>query len=360
MNDELERDELEAWAVDPLGAGFEDRVMAAWDDEAPSAGSRRTVWIAAASLAAAAVLAFVLWPWQGAPSPSAVAVRAGASAQVDHVPGTGRAEQRAGTVAYEVPSGTPFVVHTPAADIAVHGTAFTVEMLTMQDTRRRKFLGAGALALSGAAVAVYVSTGEVEVSNAHGKSVVTAGQTAVASEHVAPSSKPLPVLAKAEPVAKPRPKRAKRITPQQHEDVRRRIQEVLKGEESGYFNPHDEGAEISDERPPGSLDKDYIREVVTEDLVPIARECYESALEDDPDLGGRLVLEFSIVGDESVGGIVDEVGIDEEASSLMHPSLGECMTESTASLLFDPPEGGGKVIVHYPFIFEPEDGAPAE
>ena len=104
----------------------------------------------------------------------------------------------------------------------------------------------------------------------------------------------------------------------------------------------------------GSLEKDYIRDVVSEDLIPIARECYESALEDDPELGGRLMLQFSIVGDESVGGIVEEVSLA-EGSTLKHPALAECMTESTATLLFDPPEDGGKVVVTYPFDFEPAE-----
>ena len=355
MNDELDREDLDQWDVDALGPGFEDRVLAAWDAEhPPEAPHRSTLWVPALAFAAAAALVVALWPRARVEVP-AVAIRAGASARLEYTPGADRAEQTAGTVTYEIPSGTAFVVHTPAADVTVHGTVFTVEMLEMNDPTRQKYLGAGALALTGAAVAVYVTAGSVEVGNDHGAVQLGPGQTAVASESLAPRTEPAPKLAKAEPVARPLPKRAKRITPVQHDDARRRIRAALSEGESGGLAPHDEDAASSDAPSPGHLDKEYIREVVTEDLVPIAKECYESALEDDPELGGRLVLQFSIVGDASVGGIVDEVSIDEEGSTLKHPSLGECMTESTATLLFDPPENGGRVVVNYPFIFEPSD-----
>ena len=175
MNDELERDDLDTWGVEPLGADFEDRVMAALDAPSPSEQPSRTraaIWVTALSLAAAAALAVGLWPRAEGDDTDAISIRASASAQLDYTPGSGRAEQSRGTVTYRVQSGTPFVVRTPAADITVHGTEFTVEMLTMQDERRRKYLGAGALAMGGAAVAVYVAAGQVGVHNEHGLSLI--------------------------------------------------------------------------------------------------------------------------------------------------------------------------------------------
>ncbi len=106
----------------------------------------------------------------------------------------------------------------------------------------------------------------------------------------------------------------------------------------------------------GTLDAAYIQARVREDLLPIAKECYESALEDQPKLGGTLTMKFSIVGDPSVGGVVDEADVD-PASEVTHPDLLECMRESMLSLSFPPPEGGGKVDVTYPFVFASE--APA-
>jgi hypothetical protein len=102
------------------------------------------------------------------------------------------------------------------------------------------------------------------------------------------------------------------------------------------------------------LDKDYIRSRIQEDLLPIAQECYESALEDDPKLGGKLIMKFTIVGDEEVGGVVDEADVD-PSSDLKHPALGECMRESMLSLSFAPPEDGGTVSVTYPFEFSSKE-----
>lgn len=100
------------------------------------------------------------------------------------------------------------------------------------------------------------------------------------------------------------------------------------------------------------LDKDYIRARIQDDLLPIAQECYESALEDDPKLAGKLVMTFSIVGDEEVGGVVDEAELD-PSSDIRNPALNECMRESMLSLAFAPPEDGGTVQVTYPFEFAP-------
>jgi hypothetical protein len=116
--------------------------------------------------------------------------------------------------------------------------------------------------------------------------------------------------------------------------------------------------DADDTPPPGTLDKDYIRDRIREDLLPIAQECYESALEDDPKLAGNLVMKFSIVGDESVGGVVDDAKVD-ETSEIKHPGLVECMTESMLSLGFAPPENGGTVEVTYPFVFDTQPTAPA-
>ncbi|MFO0636313.1 MAG: AgmX/PglI C-terminal domain-containing protein [Nannocystaceae bacterium] len=116
------------------------------------------------------------------------------------------------------------------------------------------------------------------------------------------------------------------------------------------------GGDASDEPATGTLDKDYIQARIKEDLVPLAQECYESALEDDAAVAGKLTMHFDIIGDESVGGVVDGAEID-PSSEIEHPALLECMRESMMSLSFAPPEGGGTVSVTYPFVFASTDGA---
>ena len=359
MSDAIDREDLDAWEVEPLAAGFEDRVMdrlPSPDEVSAPPGRRLGLWMPLLVVAAAAVLLLVWWPAASTSGPG-VTVRAGASARVDHVPGRGWATQSAGTVTYEVPPGTPFEVRTPAANVTVHGTVFTVEMLTMNDERRRKYLGASALAMAGAAVAVYVTTGEVEVTNEHGAVVLDAGQRAVASEHAAPSSTPAPTVAAARPAAPAAASRT-RLSPAQREDVQRRLADALARRRTGHGHAAERPAETEDHEL-GALNKQYIQDVVREDLLPLVKECYDTALEHAPDLGGKVVLQFSISGDESVGGIVDEVEFGDAPLPLgKNPEFAECLRESTASVLFEPPEGGGRVTVHYPFVFESNGESP--
>jgi hypothetical protein len=121
------------------------------------------------------------------------------------------------------------------------------------------------------------------------------------------------------------------------------------GAESG--KPVDEAA--------GSLDKDYIKGRV-KDLVPLIKECYELARAQQPELSGRMVVEFKISGVPGLGGVVDRAEVMRNGPTPdggMPPSatLDECMKATVESLTFDPPKGGGTVTVHYPFVFATSD-----
>jgi hypothetical protein len=114
-------------------------------------------------------------------------------------------------------------------------------------------------------------------------------------------------------------------------------------------------AAAGDEPPPGRMDPEYIRHVFREDMFPLMRQCYDATLKRRPTLGGRLVLKFAIVGDATVGGVVEDGRIAEE-SDLKDDEMQTCVRESLMSLTFDkPPEGGGKVTVTYPILFSPDD-----
>jgi hypothetical protein len=101
------------------------------------------------------------------------------------------------------------------------------------------------------------------------------------------------------------------------------------------------------------LDREYIRSAITEQLLPVAIECYESALADDPALAGNIVAEFTIVGSEEVGGVVEEAVINADESTLDSEFVRECMRESLLAVTFEPPPDGGQVKVTYPFTFSP-------
>lgn len=114
--------------------------------------------------------------------------------------------------------------------------------------------------------------------------------------------------------------------------------------------------------PHGHYEKSYIQKNFREDMFPILKQCYGAALERQPDLHGKLVLKFSIVGDPDVGGVVEDASIGDE-STLKDDELETCARESLMALTFDkPPSGGGLVTVSYPILFSPGDddeaGAP--
>ena len=54
-------------------------------------------------------------------------------------------------------------------------------------------------------------------------------------------------------------------------------------------------------------------------------------------------------------GIVDDVELAPNPEFAASPEFLECIEASTASLLLDPPEGGGRVRVNYPFVFRLDD-----
>ena len=117
-----------------------------------------------------------------------------------------------------------------------------------------------------------------------------------------------------------------------------------------------------DDLPHGHYEASYIQQTFREDMFPILRQCYDSALKRLPALSGKLVLSFSIVGDSQVGGVVEDASIADD-STLHDTEMETCVGESLLALTFDkPPSGGGLVTVRYPIAFSPgednEAGAP--
>jgi hypothetical protein len=103
-----------------------------------------------------------------------------------------------------------------------------------------------------------------------------------------------------------------------------------------------------------SLDRQYVQSAIREQLVPVAIDCYETALEQDSKLSGKVVLNFTIIGDEEVGGVVEAAEVNDE-TTLDSEFVRECMRESVMAVTFEPPSDGGRVEVTYPFEFSPGD-----
>jgi hypothetical protein len=122
--------------------------------------------------------------------------------------------------------------------------------------------------------------------------------------------------------------------------------QVAEAAQQGHFEP----------MPPGPngeyVDPAYIQEVIRSEMIPMARACFEELLTRQPDAGGSVEMFFKIVGDEKIGGIVDEVDLDAGApTAIRDETMNTCIRESLTSLAFRPPPGRGVLTIGYPLIF---------
>lgn len=94
----------------------------------------------------------------------------------------------------------------------------------------------------------------------------------------------------------------------------------------------------------GSLDKDIIRRVIRRNINQI-KFCYDSELQKDPTLAGRVRIKFVI---DQNGGVASSNPVGIGVSSVVDV----CVANKIKQLAFPAPEGGGIVEVTYPFIFQ--------
>jgi len=115
------------------------------------------------------------------------------------------------------------------------------------------------------------------------------------------------------------------------------------------FQRTDGGTEILNvevDVPRGSLDKDIIRRVVRAHINEI-RYCYNQGLGRDASMKGRVAIQFTIGPDGTVP--VAEVA----TSEIKDVEVGRCIAAALKRWTFPAPEGGGNVVVTYPFVLEP-------
>jgi hypothetical protein len=94
----------------------------------------------------------------------------------------------------------------------------------------------------------------------------------------------------------------------------------------------------------------FVEERIRSDFVPMARGCYQDLLRRKPEAEGDVVVGFELLGDESVGGVVNSAEI-RDASTLRDESLETCLRESFLSVYFDPPPAGVTATINFPFHF---------
>lgn len=98
----------------------------------------------------------------------------------------------------------------------------------------------------------------------------------------------------------------------------------------------------------GALSQEVIRRYIRRNINQI-RYCYEQQLTRRPDLAGRVAIRFVISGSGAVS-----------ASSVANSTLGDpaaeqCVARAVQRIAFPQPDGGGVVIVTYPFMFQPAE-----
>lgn len=93
----------------------------------------------------------------------------------------------------------------------------------------------------------------------------------------------------------------------------------------------------------GGIDKEIVRRVVREHLAEV-RFCYERELQRRADLGGRVVSQFLISGKGQV------VSAAIASSTMNDAAVESCISQAVRRWSFPAPEGGGVVMVSYPFV----------
>ena len=108
---------------------------------------------------------------------------------------------------------------------------------------------------------------------------------------------------------------------------------------------HAQARLVPHDAPPLALDRDIIRRIVRANISEI-RHCYNRGLVRDPDLTGTVTVEFTI-------GPTGHVSASSVRSTDLPADVADCIADAPKRWTFPEPEGGGNVIVAYPFILTP-------
>jgi TonB family protein len=100
----------------------------------------------------------------------------------------------------------------------------------------------------------------------------------------------------------------------------------------------------------GSLDKEIIRRTIRRHINEV-KFCYEQELVRKPSLGGRIMVQFMI---SATGQVISSVL---QSSTMGNPRVESCTLQAVKRWPFPQPNGGGLVLVSYPFVLAPAGGA---
>ncbi len=194
-----------------------------------------------------------------------------------------------------------------------------------------------------------------------------ASATATASPPPATKSASNPGRRPDKPEAPPRVSKKKTVTKAERDAIRQRIVDGIEARKRAAPPPPSEApADQPDDRErsggsggikdrTGGALSGFIA-TINDDFMPLAEECYEQALEEDPNLRGMLDVNVEVLADEDVGGMVDSVELGAE-NEIHSASMTECIRETMLSTVFPPPGDSGHSAVRLTLRFEPEEPA---
>jgi hypothetical protein len=272
--------------------------------------------------------------------------------------------QDLGEVKYRVVPGSPFVVQTPYGSVRVLGTVFRVVVDASgkaadgrsaargESMKKQAWAIAGTSATLGALLFVSVDQGKVRLSRGDEELVLTAGQSgSIGSDGIPRSSPSAPLPSAAAPSDEASPAHARqkprRMSPEQRTEIRAKLLDALRwaAQRPAPVQPAPGAASEAARAPGVHISRDVaeyaksIGDVIENDFGPLAQDCYNELLRKKPGAEGDVILDFKIISEESIGGIVDSAAVTDQ-STLRDEDFETCLSESFLSVQFGALAGG--------------------
>jgi hypothetical protein len=134
--------------------------------------------------------------------------------------------------------------------------------------------------------------------------------------------------------------------PEKRDELRRRLLEAAMAAPAA-----EESAPAAERGKRGTEDVEefgrFVAQAIREDFVPMARECAKDLGRKRPDAGGTARVAFELLGDRSIGGVVNEADVVADASTLHDDEFAACLRESLYGVYFDPPPAGGRATLRF-------------
>lgn len=92
------------------------------------------------------------------------------------------------------------------------------------------------------------------------------------------------------------------------------------------------------------IDREEVRQVIKKNLKSI-KTCYTEGLKNNPNIEGKIVIEWDIASD----GSVSKAGV--KSSALKDEAVENCIVDKVKALKFPAPPTGNVANVSYPFVF---------